>query len=166
MIELTAFRDAVLGDARTAAAQLMAAAGEEADGWVHAARADAEEVRTRARQRGQAAARHQLQRRVAAGRQQAREQVLRARRDVVEALRSRALARVDEQRGSADYGQLRDRLEEIARQQLGAAAAIVEDPDSGGIVARSDGRQVDYRLPVLVDRVVAELGAELEELWR
>ena len=57
-------------------------------------------------------------------------------------------------------------LEAMARQQLGDTAQIEPDKEAGGLIARCDGRVVDYRTPAVVDRAIEDLGAELETLWQ
>ena len=166
MIPLDAFRTAALADARAEADRVLGAARDEASAEVDAARRAAAAVRDHARDRGRRAARQQLRRRVAEGRQQARERVLNARRAVLEDLQTAVRERLDDQRRTDEYHQLRERLVRTARQQLGVAALVEEDGEVGGIVASVPGRRVDYRLPVLVACVVEDMAAALEELWR
>ncbi len=62
--------------------------------------------------------------------------------------------------------QLIERLGALARSQLGPDAEVVVDPVRGGVVASAPGRRVDYTLPVLVERCVDRMGAEVDRLWR
>jgi vacuolar-type H+-ATPase subunit E/Vma4 len=163
-VNLEAFRDAVLAEARASARALTDEADREARERIEEATRRADQQRERARHQGRETAERAAHRERSRVRRQARQQVLRARRAAVDDLREAVLARLGEQRGSPAHRALLEGLTQQARGQLGAGAEI--EPREDGVVAHLDGRSVDYRLPVLVDRAIEDLGAELEELWR
>lgn len=163
---LDVFRAAVLGEARDEARQRIDDAERAALERVRAAQEQASRLRDRAKRQGRETAEHETRRLRAAARQHGRQLVLRTRRETLAELRHRALARLDARRGTPDYRRLLDRLEQLAREQLGDDAEIDAEPDDGGLVACAGRRRVDYRLPAVVDRTLQDMGAELEELWR
>ena len=68
------------------------------------------------------------------------------------------------------YGALLDRLESLARQQLGAGAAVERDPVVAGravvgVIATLGSRRVSYTLPALARRALRELGEEVAGAW-
>jgi vacuolar-type H+-ATPase subunit E/Vma4 len=133
--------------------------------------ADAEsEARGRvakARREGEGAAAKEVLRRHATATRRARETRLRARRRQIDELERRALEAASRLREHSRYPSLLDRLAEAAREQLGHDCEIEYDPDGqGGLVGRNARISVDYTLPALVNRVVASLNDELEDLWR
>jgi hypothetical protein len=65
------------------------------------------------------------------------------------------------------YPRLLDRLEELARAQLGADVVIDRDPPSdGGVLASSGDRRVDYRLDALAERAAIAIEDEVAASWR
>jgi vacuolar-type H+-ATPase subunit E/Vma4 len=163
---LDAFRAALLAQARQTARQQIDEAERDARERVRDARQRAVRVLDDAREQGRQAAEHETRRLRAQARQEGREARLRTRRDTLAELRRRTLARLEEQRDTPAYQDLLDRLERLAREQLGSDAEVDTEPDEGGLVARAGGRRVDYRLPAVVDRALQDMGDELEELWR
>ena len=113
-----------------------------------------------------AVARESLRRRAAAARH-GRELRLAAQRAVLDELRARAREGSLELVGDARYPALLAGLERAAKDQLGSDAELEVDPaGEGGVRAHAGSRSVDYTLPALVEREIAELGDELLELWR
>lgn len=161
-MNLDVFREALLAEARSDAQRLLSEAESEADQRTGEARARAEELVEKARAEGSDIAERETARDRASARRSAREQILAAQREVYEELRQRATAAAENADG---LGALEDRLEELARDQLGAGARIKHPTDGGGLLAVADDRRVDYRVPALVDRALTELGAELRGLW-
>lgn len=134
---------------------------------LEAARAEAGVLVEQGRLEGRRAARQEGARRRGAAHRRAREAELAARGALFEELRSRARAGAVELRSDPGYPALLDRLTGAARAQLGADAEIeVDRPGGGGVGARSGRRSVDYTLPALADRALADLGGEVEKLWR
>ena len=112
------------------------------------------------------AERNALRRRAAANRR-ARELRLAAQRGLIEELRLRAGDGALLLRKDPRYGELLDRVVAGSEIQLGADAEVeVDPPDVGGVRARAGSTSVDYTLPALVDRAIAELDGQLETLWR
>jgi hypothetical protein len=69
-------------------------------------------------------------------------------------------------RDDPGYPALIDRLERLAREQLGPAAEIERDPPlMGGVLGRAGGQHVDYTLPAISERHLQAMGAEVERLW-
>lgn len=164
--DLGAFRDAVLAEAREHARQVREQAGPAADEQLRAARVDAAALVDEAQREGREAAQRQQRHERSEARRENRETVLAARGDAVEQLRYRVLEHLDQARDGAAYDGLLGRLETVARRQLGGRCEVEEDTEAGGVLATAGGRRVDYRLPTLVERALADLGSELEELWR
>lgn len=163
-MKLDTFRDAVMREAREEAGRLLDAAERDARRVLDEARERADDLVERARREGREAAEREMRRRRAEAQREARTRVQEARRDAVDHLRRRGLELLRERRGTEEYAGLMERLGATARDQLGSGVRIETGDD--GLVASVDGRRVDYRLPALVDRLMEELGGELEELWR
>lgn len=143
-------------EAETAGARRLAGAQAQAAAIVEQARVEAL----------RAAVREGNRRRAAASRR-ARELRLEAQRSLIDELRVRARGAALELRTDPRYRELLDRLSETARSQLGPAAELeIDPPHAGGVIARSGSHTVDYSLPVLVDRTIAELDGAVEGLWR
>lgn len=165
-VRLHTFRAAILDEAREHARKETADAERAARQLMQDAQRQAEQRRERARRQGRQMAERKTRRRRVEARRHAREMRLRARRETLDQLRQRVLERLDEQRDTPAYRALLERWERLARRQLGDDAAIDTKLDVGGLVAHAGGRRVDYRLPVVVDRVLEDMGSELEELWQ
>jgi vacuolar-type H+-ATPase subunit E/Vma4 len=164
-MNLQPLRASLLARAQAQADSIIGAAKREADERRAAARAEAEGLLGRAAADREAAAGAARARRLLSARRQAQTIVLQARRDAYDELRAAAQAATANLRVQPAYARLRERLGEVAREQVGAEADLV-DPPGGGVVASAGERLVDYSLPAMTDRCLAELGPELEELWR
>jgi vacuolar-type H+-ATPase subunit E/Vma4 len=166
VIDLEAYRTARLGDAAAAADRLLAEADAAVAAELEHARRTAETILAEARADGTADAQRELELARARGRRRARAIVLAARQEAYQGLRERGHAAAQALRTGPRYTALLDRLEQLARGQLGPDARVERDPpDLGGVIAEADGRRVDYSLAALVDRSVQGLGGEVEELW-
>jgi vacuolar-type H+-ATPase subunit E/Vma4 len=145
-----------LAEADAECARVIADAESEARGRVAKARREGED----------AAAKEALRRRATATRR-ARETRLQAQRRQIGELERRALEAALRLREHSRYPSLLARLADAAREQLGHDCELEYDPDGqGGLVGRTARMSVDYTLPTLVNRVVASLNDELEDLWR
>jgi vacuolar-type H+-ATPase subunit E/Vma4 len=145
-----------LGAVEDECARLVADAEAEARALVRRGRLDGEE----------AAAREGARRRSAATRK-AREIRLRARQRQVEELERLAREAVLGMRSDDRYPDLLERLAAAVREQLGPDAEIEVDPEGrGGVIGRRGRATVDYTLPALAERAIADLGEEVERLWR
>ena len=164
--ELEPVAAALVAEARGDADQLLAAADREGAATVAAATREAEAMLAAARADGEAEARAVAATDRARARREARELVLAARRQAFERLRAEAREAAAALRHDAAYPQLLHGLATLARDQLGADAAVTLDGTVGGLEARVRNRSVDYRLPAIADRCVEALGAELETLWQ
>lgn len=111
------------------------------------------------------AERNSLRRRAAANRH-ARELLLAAQSELFDELRLRATEGALELRTDPRYADLLERVSTLAKSQLGADAEVATDAELGGVVGRAGSTSVDYRLPALVERAIAELDGQLETLWR
>jgi vacuolar-type H+-ATPase subunit E/Vma4 len=164
-MNLEPLRATLLAQARDGAEARVEAARRESDECRASARAEADALLRRAlaeREDAEAAARS---RRRLRARREARATVLHARRAACEELRAAALAAAADLRAGSGYPRLRERLAEAARERLGLDAEVSE-PEGSGVLARAGDRLVDCSLPVLVRRGLADLGSDLEELWR
>lgn len=138
--------------------RLLAEADERAAEIVAHADAEGEALVARARAEGEAAAALEGAQEQAQARRAARSAVLGARKVLYDELQRGARAGVLELRGPA----LLDRLETVAREQLGADAVVTR---ADGVRAVAGARSVDYTLEALATRALEELGAEVERLW-
>lgn len=165
-MKLDAFRDAVLAQSRDRADVRRSDVRKEADRRLSEARDRAREVTRAAEADGRSIAAGEMARVTTAARRRARENVLAARRQVFEEFRRRVIASVkDRWTAAGDDGWPRA-LEDMARRQLGNGLTIEPDVEAGGFIARLDGRVVDYRVPVVVDRTLDEMNFDVEVLWR
>jgi vacuolar-type H+-ATPase subunit E/Vma4 len=158
-MKLDPYREVLLQEARDRANALRAEATREANDRSVEARQRAEVMISEARADGEAAAEREIEREHVRARRRARRIVLEARREVLDRLREAALDAVMAARSEPGYQVLLERLGARARDQLGADARLtVDPPDTGGVVAEADGRRVDYTIPALVDRELADAG--------
>jgi vacuolar-type H+-ATPase subunit E/Vma4 len=165
-VSLAPLRDSLLADAHSRVASAQAEAAAHVESELALARAEADALVARARAEAQQRAELDLQRRSASQRRNAQARILRARREAYESLREEALAAALSLRGEPGYEALLDRLEADARACLGSSATIERDPAGlGGVIARDEHRVIDATLPVLVERVLEELGTEVDALW-
>lgn len=159
-------REAALTGADARAEAILREASERAGRLLADARREAEQVRVRAR--SQAARRADAEERVelARAREQARASVLRAEgavwRQAIAAVRAAAAALP----GDPRYERRLARLASEARMRLGDGRVEVTAAPRGGLLARSDGRQIDLSLDAEATRCLIALGDELEALWR
>jgi vacuolar-type H+-ATPase subunit H len=127
-----------------------------------AAHTRADELRRDTVAAAQRAADEDADRVLAAARARARGLLLAARRDVyatvVRDVAEQASSRRDE------YEAMRERLIGDARRRLGASVEISDAPE-GGIIARAPGRQIDYSLSARLRLCLAQMGEEVAALW-
>jgi vacuolar-type H+-ATPase subunit E/Vma4 len=165
-IDIHVAREALLEDARARAARRLAAADAETDQRIAAARREAATIIAQARARGETEGRIAGARDAAVQRSFAHLKVLAAQRDVYDEFRRRARDATLALRDDPAYPALLDRLTASARRDLGDGAEIERDPpEVGGVRARDGTRSVDYTLPALADRAIAELGPRLRAVW-
>ena len=160
-------RRALVDDARTEAQRLLVAAIDDAEEMVSTAREDVANRVAQAEQANESAARARADLALGHTRRETHRQLLEAResirRQLVDALHGSAL----ELRSAPRYPDLLEHYSMVARRQLGPDAVLERDPDDrGGIVARSDGRRVDYTLEALADRALETLAEGVMRLWR
>jgi vacuolar-type H+-ATPase subunit E/Vma4 len=158
-------RRVLLDQARSQARSLLDAARREAATRRSEAEARSRALVERAAAEQVAAAQAERIRRLAQAERKAYARLLRARRDAYDELRKQGHAAAGDLRSGPEYAALRERLEAAARAQLGEGATVRE-PRAGGVVGAAGGRLVDYSLPAMVERCLAELGAHVEALWR
>lgn len=159
-------RRARLADAKTEADQVIAAATASAETMIADATAEADADVERARSRLERSARahdEQLHSRI---RDDARRSVLATQEQIRQTLIEAVHRAAGDLRSDPRYPMLLDRLEELARVQLGDDAVVERDPEpDGGVIARTELRTVDYRLPVLADRALDALADGVASLW-
>lgn len=161
---LAPVRTALVDDARAEAEALVAAARRDADQLVAAAEAEVADQVDDARRRGERTARARAERELARARGEAHARVLAAESELRDRWIERVHERLPELRDGPDHDRLAERLEQLARTQLGDDATIEHAAD-GGIVATSRGRRVDYRLAALADRAVELIAEEATRSW-
>jgi len=162
---LAPVRAALLARTRQECARLVAEADEEAARELAAALDRARQVREVARAEGAADAASLARVELARARREARSTLLRAQRVAHDDLRAKVRGDVAALRDDPAYPAFLERVERLARAALGPEAVVTEDP-AGGVVGQAGDRRASYTLVALADRVVDELGADLEGLWR
>lgn len=162
---LAAVKEALLRRARDDAAELLGAADDEVDALLSAARERGSALRAAARTEGATDAEAVVAAELTRARRDARATLLAARREGYEELRARVHEGLGELRKEPEHAELVERLTDRARKALGPDAVVTEDP-AGGVVAEAGGRRMALTLPALADRVLDDLGPEIEELWR
>jgi hypothetical protein len=160
---LAPVREALRARAAADAGRVRAAAAEAAGVLDREARADVARWVAEARVRGEEDAALAAASMRAAADREARELILAARRRAYEELGRRVGGSARAVAGEPAFAGWRDRLGERARAELGRGAAVTVTPD--GVAAEHDGRRVAWTLDALADRVVADLGTEVERLW-
>jgi vacuolar-type H+-ATPase subunit E/Vma4 len=166
-MRLDPLRDALLAETEADARRHLAEVEAECVRTVAEAEREAHELAAQGRREGEQAAARAAVRRHATAARRAREIRLRAQQEQVEELTRRSREAVLRLREDSRYPELLERLARAAREQLGPDTELELDPPKrGGVVGRKGAASVDYTLPVLVERAIASLGDELEELWR
>jgi vacuolar-type H+-ATPase subunit E/Vma4 len=161
---LAPVREWLLAAARQEARSIEEAAGRQAVALVEQARADAAAALERGRREGEDAAAEAAARELARSRREARAIVLRARADLLARVREAVRGAAAELRAEESYPLLVERLRRRATATLGEAARVSEAPE-GGVRARLGSRQVDLSLPILAERALRDLEAEVSSLW-
>ena len=163
---LDPLRAAALGEATARADAILAEAAEQARARLARADAAAAALVERARHDGAAAAELTAAHGRARARGDARALVLAERSAIYERVRQEAAEAVLRLRDAPEYSALLERLAAKAHAQLGEGAEVdVGCPEIGGVVGRAGSRSVNYTLPALVERCIAELGTQIEALW-
>jgi vacuolar-type H+-ATPase subunit E/Vma4 len=166
-MNLAPLRSALLSAAEAEADSAVLAAATEAKVELSVAEAQVAGLRARARAEAEGAAEKEALRVVGRAQSDGRRVVLRARRDVYDELCARVKAATPELRHEPTYGHLLERLQTIARTQLGDDATLdVDPPDVGGVRGFSGSRHIDLSLPALAERCLAARGPDLEAFWR
>jgi vacuolar-type H+-ATPase subunit E/Vma4 len=165
-MNLDSLRTALRVEAETAATQRLAQVEEACEHRLAEAHAKARELADQGRLEGERLAKQNSLRRRAAAKRHARELRLVAQAGLLDELRLRATEDALELRTDPRYEELLERLSTLAKSQLRADAEVVADAEVGGVVGRAGSMSVDYRLPVLVERAIAQLDGQLETLWQ
>jgi hypothetical protein len=165
-MSLDQLRAAFLAEAEADAARRRVEVEAECERRRADAEAEASSIVEQGRLEGRLAGERESARLRGAARRRARELELGARGALFEQLRRDSRVGALELRSEAGYAALLDRYIKLARAQLGADAELdVDPPQAGGVRGRSGSRSVDYTLPALADRALAELDGEVERLW-
>ncbi len=159
-------RAALLRDAGAEAEAIVTSAAESAETHLANVGTETDTEVARARSRAELSARAQGDQVRARLRSAARVSVLDAKRTLQQRLVDELHRSARQMRHDPRYPMLLDRLEAVAREQLGPEVIIDRDPpDGGGITARAGARRVDYRLDALADRALETLGDRVAQLW-
>ena len=97
-------------------------------------------------------------------RRQARTIMLRARAEGLQQLRRRSIAAVARLSTEPDYPELRNRLVDYIRAQLGEDA-VISDAPTGGVVGTVEGRRLDCSFTTLVEQALGERGTQADLPW-
>ena len=147
---------AIVADAEAEATRELTDAREAVAAELHRARAD-----------GAADADREMADERATSRRRAHSTVLATQAEAYLALEAAVMAALPSLRSDPRYGALLDRLEAMARDQLGPDAHIDRDlPTVGGVVAAVGNRRVDYSLAALAGRCLRRLGGSAGRLWQ
>lgn len=165
-VRLEPVRAALLADASREADRILASATGEAADITASAEAEISDARKQAEGRGRRSAEARAAQLLAQARSDAHRNVL----ETKESIRQRLVAAVHEAalglRDDERYPKLLDRLEAMARRQLGPDVTIERDPtDVGGVRASTANRRVDYSLVALSDRALQTMADEMARLW-
>jgi hypothetical protein len=95
---------------------------------------------------------------------QARQVVLRARAEAWKELRQRSMAAVAVLSSEPAYRELRSRLADYVRAQLGTEA-VLSDAPTGGVIGTVPGRRLDCSFATLVEQGLAERAAQPDVPW-
>lgn len=153
-----------MAHARADAERVLADGDADAAATLAAARSEANVILEAARAEGESDAAVVLSAKRARDRRQARALALVAQREAYDNLRSQVIQALSAIRDDPGYARWRDHLTEQARRMLGPEAVVSEAPE-GGVLAEANGRRVVYTLVGLADRVIEEMGADVEGLW-
>jgi vacuolar-type H+-ATPase subunit E/Vma4 len=156
-------RAVLLRRAAEHAEQVVAQADQAARALVARARQDAETAVAQARSQGAAQAGPLAVAERSRSRRESHSVALAAELRIRDELAARIRSEVCGLRDGPGYGDLRDRLADLARQVAGRGAEITEHPE-GGVTARTAGVVVDCSLPRLADRVIEALGPQIARL--
>ena len=163
---LAPVRHAVLGDADAEATAIVARARAAADDTVAAAQQEVDEAVAAARRRAAAAAAARARGALDRARRDHHTEILRAEAVLHDELAARVRYAVAQLPDDPRWPTLLDRLEQLARDQLGEDAVTRRDPEPGrGVVAEAGGRRVDYGLDALATRAFAAIEHEVAESW-
>jgi uncharacterized iron-regulated protein len=143
--------------------RLQRAAAEEAATIAQAER-EAALIVERARQEGISEASAWIAAQRARSRRHARAVILRARAEALEELRRRSIAAVARLSAEPNYPELRNRLVDYVRAQLGEEA-VISDAPTAGIIATVPGRRLDCSFATLVEQALAERGTHPDMPW-
>jgi vacuolar-type H+-ATPase subunit E/Vma4 len=162
---LEPLRDYMIATAEQEARQVLAHEERLAGQAVDAARAQAEQLRTRARADGERDAQVVRRDQSARARRRARGVVLDAQSAALSRLRHTISERLhrawdDPQR----HATLLARLADLARGELGDDCDVHEHPN-GGVVAVRGGTRVPFLLSDLADDAIDDMGGSLARLW-
>ncbi len=155
---------AIVNDALEQARRIEEAAAASERRELEDASRQAEEILAAARAEGDAAGARAAVGLLVDAHREARRAILDAHRRALDALRAGAEAELVRRRRTPEATALRARLAAAARARLGPGAAVTPD-DACGVVAVGNGRRLDLRTHVLVDRHLAAMGSSVAELW-
>ncbi|MCM2579751.1 hypothetical protein [Streptomyces meridianus] len=158
-------RAQLLRAARADAEAALALADREADDLLRRGDEEAETILAEARRAGEAEGADAARASLARARRTARERGLHERGAAYDELRARTVRRLRElMAGTGNGNPAGITMARRARRLLGPDAEVAEPP-GGGLIARAEGRCVDYSPEALADRALARFGAEAETLW-
>jgi vacuolar-type H+-ATPase subunit E/Vma4 len=164
--QLEPVRRSLLAEADRDAEAIVERAAAEAEAVVDRARSEAAEATARVRDRASAARRARSERDRARVTAETDRRILATRAQLRQRLVAAARDAVGDLRGHPRYRDLLDRLEDLARSQLGDGATVDRDPaPDGGVTAAVGNRRVDYTLAALADRALDDLADEVAAPW-
>jgi hypothetical protein len=161
---LEPLRAEILRRANGAAAERMQQAAAEDAATMAQAEHEAALIVEQARQDGIAEAAALVAARRARSQRQARQVVLRARAEAWKELRQRSMAAVAVLSSEPAYRELRSRLADYVRAQLGTEA-VLSDAPTGGVIGTVPGRRLDCSFATLVEQGLAERAAQPDVPW-
>lgn len=164
---LDTLHERLVARARSTADDARAAASQRARASVQQAHDGAANQVETARREGVDLAHADVSIVVADAQRAARQMVLQTQQEAVEELHARALRAAEAMPTDARYPAWLSCAQALARDQLGTRSDVsLAAPGEGGIVATAGLRTVDYTLAAVIERCLAQLGPEVESLWR
>lgn len=166
VVTVERLRRSVLASVASEAEVERARARAEHDARIEEARERAAVILEDARRKHEAEVEAVIAERSARVQREARGLVLAAQAEAYALFAQDALEAVLALRGTQDYERLCSRLASDARALLGERVQLEIDPPAvGGVIGSVEGRLVDYSLPALVDRAIADLGTAVARVW-
>lgn len=159
-VALEPLKAELLRRAHATAAERLERAAAEDTAIIAQAEEEAALILEQARQEGISEAAVLVAAQRAQSRRQARAVILRARAEVVDELRRRSMSAAARLSSEPDYPEVRNRLIDYVRVQLGKDV-VISDAPTGGVIGTVPGRRLDCSFATLVEQGLAKRATPL-----